>query len=463
MTTQHDCIAIAGLLSTDPEALLDRGLRDAATLPRGSVPVVVGLNHDSAPVEVRERVAFGSGLVEGALGSLGGSGEVEEAVVVSTCNRTEVYAVVGDEPGWEGRLRGWLERERGLEPGWLKPYVYAHRGEGAVRHLLGVASGLDSLVLGEPQILGQTKGAYQAAVRAGVLGRRLSRLFQQAFAAAKQVRSETAIGARPVSVAYAAVSLARQIFASLEGRRALLVGAGEMIELTARHLAEQGLGGVVVANRSVERARRLAAVHGGEAIALGEIGDHLAGVDMVVSCTGSELPVLGKGLVERALRRRRHAPLFMVDLAIPRDIEPEVGELADVYLYGLDDLREVIEEGRRARAAAAEQAELILEAHVERYLAWERTQAAVGSIRAYRAQAAATREELLEQARRRLARGEDPEAVLEQLARRLTNRLIHAPTIGLRQAAHDADARQLRGLSLLLLDAIPPEEDETET
>jgi len=319
-----------------------------------------------------------------------------------------------------------------------------------LRHLLGVASGLDSLVLGEPQILGQTKGAYQAAVRTGLLGGRLSRLFQQAFAAAKQVRSETAIGARPVSVAYAAVSLARQIFASLEGRRALLVGAGEMIELTVRHLCEQGLGGVVVANRSLERARRLAEVHAGEAVALGEIGEHLAGVDMVISCTGAELPVLGKGMVERALRSRRHAPLFMVDLAVPRDIEPEVGELSDVYLYGLDDLREVIEEGRRARAAAAEQAELILEAHVERYLAWERTQAAVGSIRAYRARAAATREELLEQARRRLARGEDPEAVLEHLAHRLTNRLIHAPTVGLRQAAEQGDATGLERLSLSL-------------
>ena len=425
--------------------------------------VALGLNHDSAPVEVRERVALASGHLEEALESLGCSGEVEEAVVVSTCNRTEVYAVVGGEPGWESRLRGWLERERGLEAGWLAPYVYAHAGESAVRHLLGVASGLDSLVLGEPQILGQTKGAYQAAARSGLLGGRLSRLFQQAFAAAKQVRSETAIGARPVSVAYAAVSLARQIFASLEGRRALLVGAGEMIELTARHLCEQGLGGVVVANRSPERARRLAAVHGGEAIALGEIADHLAGVDMVISCTGAQLPVLGKGMVERALRRRRHAPLFMVDLAVPRDIEPEVGELSDVYLYGLDDLREVIEEGRRARAAAAEQAQLILEAHVERYLAWERTQAAVSSIRAYRAQAAATREQLLEQARRRLARGEDPEAVLEQLAHRLTNRLIHAPTIGLRQAARDADARQLRGLSLLLLETTAPQHDEPDS
>ena len=426
------------------------------------MPVItVGLNHNSAPVEVRERVAFPAEVLEGSLRGLCAGGVVEEAALVSTCNRTEVYAVLGGGGSAGGALlQGWLEGERGLERGWLRPYLYEHRGSGAVRHLLGVASGLDSLVLGEPQILGQAKAAYQAADRAGVLGRRLRRLFQQAFAAAKQVRSETAIGSRPVSVAYAAVSLARQIFASLEGRVALLVGAGEMIELTVRHLREQGVGGVIVANRSRARAEHLAAAHGGEAVGLGEIPARLAEADIVISCTGAELPILGKGMVERALRGRRHAPVFMVDLAVPRDIEPEVGELADVYLYGIDDLREVIEEGRRARAAAAEQAELIVEAHLQQYLAWERTLAAVASIRAYRGQAARVREQLLEEARRRLARGEPPEAVLERLAHRLTNRLTHAPTIGLRQAAQGADPEGLARLCRILLtrtDEVDPE------
>jgi len=424
------------------------------------MPVVtLGLNHKSAPVDVRERVVFDPERLPGALADLSANPGVREAALLTTCNRTEVYAVL--EPDTDaGILQRWLETAHQLPGGWLSEYAYLHRSVAAVSHLLTVASGLDSLVLGEPQILGQTKLAYQAASQAGCLGRVLDRLFQHAFAVAKQVRTDTDIGTHPVSVAYAAVRLARQIFGDMRERTALLIGAGETIELSARHLTDQGLRHLFIANRSVERAERLAEHYGAEAIGLADIPQVLSATDIVVTSTASTLPILGKGTVERALRQRKHRPMFMVDIAVPRDIEPEVGELPDVYLYTIDDLREVIDDSVRSRRQAAEEAQTIVELQTERFMAWLRSLDAVATIRQYRRRAEAERDRVLQQAERRLARGDSPQSVLEYLAHTLTNALIHEPTVGLRAAARTGDRETIR-ISQEVLGLTPDRDDRT--
>lgn len=408
------------------------------------MPVVtLGLNHNSAPIAVRERVVFPENKLQPALRELQAGPGVDEAALITTCNRTEVYAVLsGDADGH--LLRRWLEASHDLPDGWLEDYTYCYRGPAAVRHLMNVASGLDSLMLGEPQILGQAKIAHQAATDAGAIGQVLDRLFQHAFRVAKQVRSETDIGSHPVSIAYAAVSLAGQIFESFDDRTALLVGAGETISLTARHLAEQGLGELIIANRDPERGAALASEHGARAIDLGDIPAELSRVDVVVSSTGSDLPILGKGTVERTLRERKHRPMFLVDLAVPRDIEPEVARLPDVYLYTIDDLRAVIDDSLRSRQEAAQQAEAIVRLHSDQFLRWVRSLDAVAAIREFRERADVEKEAALASARHRLAQGDDPDEVVATLANTLTRRLIHQPTIGLREAARSGDPDTLR-------------------
>lgn len=319
----------------------------------------------------------------------------------------------------------------------VAPYIYAFADRAAVQHILRVASGLDSLVLGEPQILGQIKDAYTWANDAGAIGQQLNRLFQHTFSVAKQIRTDTAIGSNPVSVAFAAVSLAKQIFTNLEEHTALLIGAGETIELVARHLAEHGIRHIIVANRTIERAQLLAGQFNGEAITLAEMPDRLVEADIVISSTASQLPILGKGAVERALKQRKHRPIFMVDIAVPRDIEPEVGNLRDVYLYTVDDLHEVIEENLQSREAAAEEAEEIIDVQVEQFMGWLQSLDAVDTIRAYRTQADHIREAATRQAERQLAAGRDPQKVINDLSRILTNKLIHEPTVQMNRAAFE--------------------------
>lgn len=395
-----------------------------------------GINHKTAPVAVREKVTFAPDRLEEALRDLQSRTAVNEVAIVSTCNRTELYCGLN-----EADSRGviaWFRDYHRLSTAELEPYLYTHLDHAAVQHILRVASGLDSLVLGEPQILGQIKDAYHAASHAGTLGQQLNRLFQHTFAVAKQVRTDTAIGSSPVSVAFAAVSLARQIFSRLDQHTALLIGAGDTIELVARHLSEQGVKKLIVANRTVERARLLADQFSrGEAIALADVPERLVDADIVIASTASQLPILGKGAVERALKQRKHRPIFMVDIAVPRDIEPEVGALADVYLYTVDDLHEVIEEGRQSREEAAQQAEEIIETQVEHYMGWLRSLEAVDVIRGYRQQAERIRDRVLEQARRQLAAGRDPGEVLNELARTLTNKLLHQPTVQMNRAAYE--------------------------
>lgn len=409
----------------------------------------LGLNHTTAPVDIREQVVFDTGDLDQALASLGSMPGISEVAIVSTCNRTEIYCAVDSPETRDPEIVRWFHGWHGQAPDSIEACLYRYLDDDVARHLMRVACGLDSMILGEPQITGQLKSAWRAASDTGVLGSELGRLFQHAFAVSKEVRTDTAIGASPVSVAFAAVSLARQIFGDLSRRTALMIGAGQTVELAARHLCGAGLQHLLVANRDAHRAARLAAEYGGEGISLADLPERLHDADIVVSSTASTLPILGKGAVEQALKRRRHQPMFMVDIAVPRDIEPEIGRLDEVFLYTVDDLRNVIEEGMAARREAAAEAEWIIEREVERFLEWQRSRDAVDTIRAYRERADVIRARTLESAQRRLARGDDPAAVMDFLSRRLTSRLIHQPTVALRRAGREqrhgflTDAREL--------------------
>lgn len=396
-----------------------------------------GINHNTAPVEIREQVAIAPEDVGDILRDITSSGAASEATILSTCNRTELYCGVdradGETPA------SWFSENYRVPSVDIESYLYSHRNEAAVKHAFRVAAGLDSMVLGEPQILGQMKDAFARAHKAGATGKILNRLFQQTFSVAKKVRTDTAIGESAVSVAYAAVSLGNQIFDQLQEQTVLLIGAGDMIELCARHLKEHSVRQMIVANRTLERARALAAPLGAQAITLREMPARLSEADIVISCTASQLPILGKGAVERALKARKHRPMFMVDIAVPRDIEEEVGALGDVYLYTIDDLKEVVHENLQSRLEAAKEGEQIIDTHVTKFMHWVRSLDTVPSIRALRETADAVRDAELERARRRLALGEDPEQVMERLARALTNKFMHAPTTALRSAHHGDD------------------------
>ncbi|MFP5382832.1 MAG: glutamyl-tRNA reductase [Gammaproteobacteria bacterium] len=416
--------------------------------------LAVGVNHRTAPVELREQLAVGDERLPGLLEDLRRDLRLDEVAVLSTCNRTEVYCLA--DASRAVPILQWLGHRQRIGVDRLLAAHYLHADDEAARHMMRVAAGLDSLVLGEPQVFGQLKEAYAVAHRAGTVGRELERCFQQVFAVAKRVRTETAIGANPVSVAYAAVSLARHLFSNIADTRALLIGAGEMIELVARHLAEQGVREITVANRTLARAHVLADRHGGRAITLEEIPWALEAVDVVISCTASPVPVLGKGTVERVLRQRRHRPLFMVDLAVPRDIEPEIGQLADVYLHSIDDLRGVIDENVRAREAAAREAELLVEAASARYLAQQREQDAAPILRVVRGRAEQLREAELAKALADLQRGTDPSEVLARMSRALTNKWLHQPSVVIREAAAEGRDDMLYFAQRMLADEPSP-------
>jgi glutamyl-tRNA reductase len=392
--------------------------------------LALGLNHHTAPLPVRERVVFHVERLREALTELKAAFS-SEAAILSTCNRTELY-VTGEQ---QADLAQWLARYHRLEPADLQPYLYTLPREQAVRHAFRVAAGLDSMVLGEPQILGQMKDAARAAESAGTLGTVLHKLFQRSFAVAKEVRTNTRVGAASVSMAAAAVKLAARIFPSLKDQNVLLIGAGEMIELCATHFAAQAPARIAVANRTSERAERLAARFNGQALELRSLPEQLHEYDIVVSCTASSLPILGKGLVERALRARRRRPIFMVDLAMPRDIEPEVAELDDVFLYTVDDLGAIVAENLDSRRSAVEQAEAIIDTQVGQFMHWMQVRETVPLIRQLREQAEETRRHELDRALKALARGEDPATVLESLSQVLTNKLLHAPTQALKKPA----------------------------
>lgn len=394
--------------------------------------LTLGLSHHSAPLEVRERLAFTDAELPAALSRLRGLPGVEEAAILSTCNRTEIMAVA--QPEDEGRLVEWWRRERQAAAGAIEPHLFVLRDQGSVLHSLRVASGLDSMVLGEPQILGQMKGAFARAREVDTLGPVLSRLFQHAFAVAKLVRSRTQIGAHPVSIAYAAVQLAHHIFADLGSQTALLIGAGETVQLLGRHLKARGVGRIIVANRSLERGQTLAAALQGYAISLNDLPVHLADADLVISGTASRGYMLHKDVVAGALGKRRRKPMLMIDLAVPRDFDPAIGRLEDVYLYTLDNLRAVIAENLKVREAAAQQAEVLVEDYARDFERWLESRDAGATIRRLRGRARLSRDEVLAKARRKLANGEPPEAVMAFVADTLSNKLLHAPSERLRNA-----------------------------
>ena len=397
----------------------------------------LGINHHTAPLAVREQVSFDLARLPLALNDLLRAKPVREAAILSTCNRTELYCAAERVDA----AAEWLSEYHDIPPGRIRPYLYQYPQRDAVRHMFRVASGLDSMVLGEPQILGQMKQAARMAEEAGTLGTLLNKLFQRTFAVAKEVRSTTAIGANIVSMAAASVHLSARIFEDLRHQRLLFIGAGEMIELCAAHFAAQQPARLTVANRTLERAEALAARFSGDAMRLDEVGDRLAEYDIVVACTASPLPILGLGMVERALKQRRHRPMVMVDLALPRDIEEEIGRLDDVFLYTLDDLGQIVEQGLESRQAAVVEAEAIIDGQVHDFLQWVDARDVVPMIRALRDNAERARRHEVDHALKLLRRGDDPAQVIEVLSRGLTNKLLHGPTNALNQAEGDERAR----------------------
>lgn len=397
--------------------------------------ITLGINHKTAPLKLRERLAFTPQSLPEALSSLKRLSHVEEASILSTCNRTELYCVTSSDIDQE--IIHWFSQFHGLEIDQIKEHLYLYKHEETIRHAMEVASGLDSMVLGEPQIAGQMKDAYALANENGTIGQLLGKLFQRAFAVSKQVRTDTDIGSSPVSVAFAAVSLAKQIFGDLKQTTVLLVGAGETIELATQHLHSQGVGNIIIANRSVERAQSLADKFNGQAISLQHIGEHLYRSDIVISSTASPLPIIGKGTVERALKQRKHQPIFMVDLAVPRDIEPEVSELDDIYLYSVDDLQSVIEANMENRQQAAQQANEIIDVQVQHFLEWQRSLGSVDIIAQIRQNTQDITNDVLSKAKKQLAAGQRAEEVLDFLAHTLTNKFLHQPSTKLRQASQE--------------------------
>ena len=399
----------------------------------------LGINHTTAPLDLRGRFAYAIDQVEPTLKALRDAlARKPEAAILSTCNRTEIYCA--GELGDIDHTLDWLAHSGGVSPALLRSHSYALRDGQAARHAFRVASGLDSMVLGEPQILGQMKDAVRAAEQAGALGTTLNQLFQRSFAVAKEVRTSTEIGAHSISMAAAAVRLAGQLFEDLGQIKVLFVGAGEMVELAATHFAARNPKGIAIANRTLERGEKLATRFGGEVMRLADLPSRLHEFDAVISCTASTLPIIGLGAVERALKARKHRPIFMVDLAVPRDIEPEVRELEDVYLYTVDDLAGVVQTGQANRQAAVAQAEAIIDAGVQSFLHWMDKRGTVPLIQQLNAQADEWRALELARARKAIAKGEDVEAVLEAMSKGLTQKMLHGALAELH--AGDATARE---------------------
>lgn len=403
--------------------------------------ISIGLNHNSAPLAIREAVSFaGEQLREGLSGLK--TLDIEEGAILSTCNRTEVYAVA--EPGATENLAQWLSRSGNIAASDLLPHLYQHNDNQTVRHSFRVAAGLDSMVLGEPQILGQMKQAIAEARATDSVGPLLSRMFENAFSVAKQVRTETEIGAHPVSIAFAGVKLAQRIFADMNSKTALLIGAGETIDLVARHLRQQGLQRLVFVNRSLDRAQILAQKYEGYAIPLDQLNAHLSEADILVSSTAASEVIVKTDDLKRSLAQRKRRPLFALDLAVPRDIEPTASRLDDMYLYTIDDLRGVIETNLKSRGEAAKNAESIIDERTARFMQWLESRQASSTIRHLRQQAQAQRDVLLENAIKQLEAGEDAADVLRAYGRSLTNKILHTPTATLRKATPEDQGELLK-------------------
>lgn len=407
--------------------------------------LALGINHKTAPVALREKVAFTPDSLVSALSSLKKQEGVSESVIVSTCNRTEVY-VNGAFDSCESILK-WLAQFHHVDEQLIGEHSYQFSQDEAIRHIMRVAAGLDSLILGEPQILGQVKQAFNDARHSGTVSAEFERLFQHTFSVAKKVRTDTDIGANAVSVAFAAVQLAKHIFSALPKRSVLLVGAGETIELVAQHLKEQGVKQLHVANRTVARAQTLAEKLDANVLTLAQVPEQLHNFDIVISSTASQLPLIGKGMVEGALKQRRNMPMFLVDLAVPRDIESQVNELGDAYLYTVDDLQHIVEQNLASREEAAQEAEQIITGQVETYLSWQQSQQSIDLVKQFRERGTSQRDELVARALLQLEEGKASQDVVKELAYKLTNSLMHGPTRILREAAATSDSSLKQWLS----------------
>ncbi len=414
--------------------------------------IAIGINHKTASVALREQVAFSAETIAEAFASLRRELGIDESVILSTCNRTELYIGTADTPSYEtltsspdkAKIMKWLADFHQVDSEELASNSYVLDNSSAIEHVMRVASGLDSLILGEPQILGQVKQAFNSAKNSGVVGSQFERLFQQTFSVAKKVRTETEIGANAVSVAFAAVQLSKQIFSSLSQSRVLLIGAGDTIELVARHLKENGANRITVANRTLSRAQDLAKQIDAQVITLAHIPQFLHEADIVISSTASTLPILGKGMVESALKDRKHKPIFFVDLAVPRDIESEVAELDDAYLYTVDDLQHIVEENLASRQHAAAEAESIIQNQAKLFVDWQKSLQSIDMLKEFRQQNEEIKNKLMEKALSQLAEGKDPQKVVIELSNKLTNALLHSPTKALSRAASEQDEDQLK-------------------
>lgn len=405
---------------------------------------ILGINHKTAPIDIRERVAFAPDSIGDSLKTLKLATELDEVAIISTCNRMEVVFRsqcnnLNDlaQQQQADRVMAWLAEFHDLKLEQVREYSYIHNNQGAIRHIMQVACGLDSMVLGEPQILGQVKDAYGYASHAGTIGLYLNRLFQQTFSLAKQVRTDTQIGESAVSVAYAAVTLAKRIFADFKPINALFIGAGETVELAARHLARQGVSDMHVANRTVERAQSLADEFNAAAYGLSSLPDLVEQADIIISSTASPVPIIGKGLMEKAIKQRKHRPVFIVDLAVPRDIEPQVSELNDVYLYTVDDMQDVIKENLKIREEAAQEAKDIIEIHGQKYVNWLQSLSAVSMLKDFRAQIDEIKASELSRSVAKLDAEDDVEKVLTEFANRLAQKFMHSPSKLIRQAGEN--------------------------
>lgn len=405
--------------------------------------IALGINHKTAPVELREKVAFSPDTLMQALQACPQQTQVQELVILSTCNRTEIYAQAHDDK--DGNIaqkihavKQWLSEFHNISPAQIEQHSYLKQDDDAVDHLMQVACGLDSLIVGEPQILGQVKQAFAEAKNAGQVKTRFEKLFQSTFSVAKKVRTETEIGANAVSVAFAAVQLAKQIFSSLHNSNVLLIGAGETIELVAKHLQEANAGKITVANRTLSRAQSLADELHGQAITISQIPSHLGQSDIVISSTASSLPLISLGMVEKAIKTRKHKPILMIDLAVPRDIESEVADIDEAYLYTVDDLQNIVEQNVANRELAADQAKTMIAEQVAGFAQWQAQHQQVDLIKVYRERAEQLRDQHLQRAMKQLDEGKDSHAVLQEMAFKLTQSMLHGPTKALHQASKEA-------------------------
>jgi glutamyl-tRNA reductase len=415
----------------------------------------LGINHHSAPLEVREKLAFAPERQAEALADLLSQPGVAEAVLVSTCNRTEIYCRADDAAS----ARAWLVRQGDQAGVAIREAVYCHSDEAAVRHAFRVASGLDSMVLGEPQILGQVKQAVRIAEQAGSMGTLLGRLFQQTFNVAKQVRTDTPLGAQSISMSAAALKLAQNVFGDLSRTKLLLVGVGEIVELAATYFAAQQPREIVVANRTLARGEAFAEKFTATAIGLDAIGARLHEFDIVVSGTAAADPILSRAMIEAALKARRRRPMFIVDLAVPRDVEASVAKLDDVFLYTIDDLGSIVQQGIESRQSAIAQAETIVSEQVQAFRAWQGARAAAPAIVQLRRRADQYRDAELARAKARLARGDDPAAVLDALAKGLANKFLHHPTQALSRAPEAEREQLMRAIERLYPEAEPADDE----